>query len=183
MSCFLRRKCVKSVCKECGNEYASLDAMRSHVASVHNLRKCKQCGAGPFVGAVGLRLHKKREHTSEQPCPICGKVIKNPRQLKVHLLNKHTPESERPNKCSECDRRFACHSLMEKHRASVHFRDQRNLVCHYPGCDAAYIDYATRCKHEQMKHGQTYTQVRQMFVYLLKPKVLMSCFFLYDVGC
>ena len=154
-----RLKCVKALCKDCGKEYPSLEKLRAHAASVHHPRSCRLCGLSGLKGANALRLHVKHEHTSEQACPECGKVLKNPKQLRIHVLNQHTPEGQRPNKCSECDRRFASHGLMDRHRASTHFRDRRNMVCRYAGCGAAYLDAATRCKHEQMKHGQTYAQV------------------------
>ncbi len=51
--------------------------------------------------------------------------------------------------------RFSCNSLMKRHVESFHIK-ARHMVCRFEGCDMAYNDFASRCNHEKMKHGDTF---------------------------
>jgi len=68
--------------------------------------KCILC---PHVskGSQGAHRHLKQAHC-ETPsvCEECGKSFGTRKSLRVHRVNVHTPDGEKPFKCTVCDKEF-----------------------------------------------------------------------------
>jgi len=93
-------------CDVCGRTFSSVYHVRAHRLSLHTHMKCSLC---PHVskGSQGAHRHLKQAHC-ETPsvCEECGKSFGTRKSLRVHRVNVHTPDGEKPFKCTVCDKEF-----------------------------------------------------------------------------
>jgi uncharacterized C2H2 Zn-finger protein len=101
----------KKVCEDCG---VVLFNLGNHMKSVHSNSQvsCAECGK-VFRNIVLLKGHINKAH-NKIPCSICKDMISKGR-LSFHMLQKHTPASERKYKCEICGKSFCDKSRWKDH--------------------------------------------------------------------
>ena len=158
---------TSGICDDCGRSFDTPKQLHAHIENQHKVLSCTVCGEA-VTGANQRRVHMRQKHRSltETTCEQCGATVAI-RHLQEHVLDMHTPESERPHGCPDCHRRFSTKSKLSTHRNLAHIRARR-LKCRYDGCDRSYNDYGSRGNHERSKHGQTYHHAVKMG--LMPPK-------------
>lgn len=80
---------------------------------------CPECNK-QFYKKVYLRKHFNNVHKKglDEVCQHCGKVFKNSKRLKAHLL---THQTEKKYKCDQCPKQFVSSGDLSRHlRVSVH---------------------------------------------------------------
>ena len=145
------RTCDKEavLCPECGESVRNISY---HIKYHHrNLKEtsCQICGK-LFNKPDLLRNHLK-SHAPKTPCPKCGVLVKN---MRLHSMTAHVPDSEKKFQCQDCDRGFVTKANLENHRMNVHLKT-RPYQCRY-GCSNAYNDTSNRNSHEKKTHGQLF---------------------------
>ena len=96
----------KQTCSYCGNEYAGIESLKSHINIVHEKIPCTQCGK--LVGIARMNRHISSVHTpndqKKYQCDVCSKGFSSLQHLRDHR-NLHT--GEKPYKCQFCPSSFA----------------------------------------------------------------------------
>ena len=107
----------KQTCSYCGNEYAGIESLKSHINIVHEKIPCTQCGK--LVGIARMNRHISSVHTPNDQkkyrCEVCGKGFNTNQKLKEHN-NIHT--GEKPFKCKFCSACFASRGTHAMHQRS-----------------------------------------------------------------
>ena len=85
-------------------------------------------------------------------CQDCGKICASRYGLQTHRLSAHVPDSEKPFKCSHCDKGFAKKDTLRTHM-NTH-TNARPYACRHE-CGEAFNNAATRNQHEARVHGET----------------------------
>ena len=102
---------------------------------------CDVCG---FVGNTRRKItyHMRQYHSEEKPCDVCGKLVRN---MKTHILLRHTSESEKKFHCCTCGKGF-----MDSYKLYLHeltHGEFRPFVCQY-SCGYSCKDKGNLGKHE-----------------------------------
>ena len=136
------------ICDLCGFVGKTRDSLREHTLNVHESTPvpCPLCGK-VMKNEAALKAHKKKVHNAA-PCPICGTVVKN---LKFHMEEMHTANSEKKFHCQDCGKGFMTKQRIESHRMNNHLKTQP-YQCRY-GCENSYNDRSNRNAHEKRRHG------------------------------
>ncbi|CAG7837486.1 unnamed protein product [Allacma fusca] len=124
-----------SICPTCGKSFSSVMRMRSHkrvhdvsdaVASI-----CELCGKD-FKGEQALKHHIAFVHEKEstEMCEICGKKFKTKTMLKAHVTSVHF--QEKICFCEICGKGFRSKSSLKMHLQSTHDTESR-FACDYCG--------------------------------------------------
>ncbi|KAG4079998.1 hypothetical protein HA402_006310 [Bradysia odoriphaga] len=85
-------------CEECGKNYPTSGALRSHRTYVHNNTKLFPCTVCPktFKRSVTLKEHIAGAHTGEvlYQCPFCTKTFNSSANFYAHKKRKHRKNGE-----------------------------------------------------------------------------------------
>ena len=146
-------------CDICQKTFHNVDYLFEHKKIVHELPElkyfCSICGKG-FSRTHVFNKHMKT-HEEKIPCEECGE-LKNPTQMKNHILQYHKPKDF---KCETCSKGFWNKTALEKHKMNVHLK-LRPYKCRYGvGCEFAYNDTSNRDAHERKKHGKVFTTAKE----------------------
>jgi len=104
-------------CDECGEIFRSVQHLKTHVNSTHNINPCPVCGE--MVAKKKLFHHVQVKHTANQDrkykCDMCGKGFLDNQKLNDH---KNTHTGEKPYACKFCGVAFANRSNCNAHENS-----------------------------------------------------------------
>ena len=158
------------VCEECG-----YTANKRHIITNHKIKKhttanqiieeipkedltCNECKK-ICADMKSLKQHIRRVH-NPLPCTLCGKIVKN---MKFHMNNTHTDDSEKRFRCESCGKGFIDNSNLKSHMINVHIKS-RPYRCRYAGCEniPGYNDVSNRNSHEKQKHGDLYEKNKSL---------------------
>lgn len=141
-----------TVCKQCGQMFADINAKREHYKTHEKLFQCEWCGyrctTNPKLASHmvthseqrdvncdlcpmkfkcdrHLKMHKKTTHTywPHKVCDICQKTVRGT-YFKAHM-RRHS--DQRRFECTQCDMKFENHHILRKHQL-VH-SNQRDFPC------------------------------------------------------
>jgi hypothetical protein len=120
---FNRHHGEKQTCSYCGQEYAGIESLKSHINIVHEKIPCTQCGK--LVGIARMNRHISSVHTpndqKKYQCDVCSKGFSSLQHLRDHR-NLHT--GEKPYKCKFCPSCFASQGNHASHEKG-HFGYKR----------------------------------------------------------
>ena len=87
-------------------------------------------------------------HTGEKPdpCPVCNKFFRGPKDLKVHL---RTHEDKR-YACEICGKKISTLDVLQKHLL-IHSGGEKNLICDV--CGERFMWPTSLYRHKQIHHG------------------------------
>ncbi|XP_065095693.1 zinc finger protein 345-like [Ochlerotatus camptorhynchus] len=106
----------KCVCKECGNKFRSMSALKIHTESVHEKRQlnCPICFTKTYTTQSALRKHMATHTKGKQfSCDFCDKSFHRKDQLTIH---RRTHTGEKPFECPNCLKRFSDDGTFSKHK-------------------------------------------------------------------
>lgn len=144
-------------CTYCNESIKSCLKLKKHIFQVHNngavpLRKCFLCQE-EYEKFEDFESHVI-EHGGEYVCFVCnGRPFHDSSSLKTHQLETHYRCDEiKPYHCDICDRRFQCHSQMQKHMREVHIQDTDPHVCAF--CGKMFRVEQNLIVHRRNTHGE-----------------------------
>lgn len=118
------------------------------------IAKCDKCPAY-FKNFRQLHAHQKDIHKAEANiCGECGRKLRRPRDLELHLIKIHSYDPTDPVKfpvpCRdpECSQRFISKDFMERHANYCHTNKETNHKC--PRCQKVFFG-----KHAIDRHMQS----------------------------
>ena len=136
-----RQSKQKGICDECGK--TSNDIVK-HVRTRHSKVpiKCELCDL-TFKCIAERDQHKGLVHLKIM-CPDCGKIVQT-RKLKYHILQKHTPDNEKPHQCQQCGKGFVERYVLDDHM-NTH-TGAKPHKCKY--CPASFASNGTMRMHQK----------------------------------
>jgi len=144
----------------CNLSFSNTSEHRRHLKVVHDLpkrgrkpllpaielpegeTKCPECGK-EFDNRVLLLRHIRRHVTTQQPCHICGQMVK---ELQVHIKIQHTEKDKLRYFCEYCGRGFKGYSGYTFHLAG-HTGERK-----YP-CITCLKNYRTSSEQKKCEKG------------------------------
>jgi len=141
-------------CLLCGKLMRDDGDMKRHMYYYHKEVKCKQCGE-EFIGHHLLAAHLSKNHTEMLQCDVCGTECKGRTRLRLHKINKHMEDHQKPFQCTICGKGFAEKMKLKSHQMSLHIRT-RPYKCRIEGCTADFNELANRNSHEKTVHKYDY---------------------------
>ena len=90
-------------------------------------------------------------HEVRLPCNHCGKTFAGESRLNDHVSSIHTPDEEKPHRCTVCGRGFGRPDKLHAHVKVVH-ENIKDVLCRH-GCGARFSCSGNRNLHEKNKHG------------------------------
>ena len=116
--------------------------------------KCVLCNS-TFDTFFFLLTHMKDKHTVDgnYQCPECSKtyVTHQKTQFEYHLYSKHGI-GEAKNKCDICQKSFLTQSQVDNHKAVVHEKKSKNLICDV--CGIVKASQNSLDLHKEYHHAQ-----------------------------
>ncbi len=91
-------------------------------------------------------------------CDLCGEEFKGKEKLRVHKINKHLENHQKPYVCAICGKGFAYKTKLQSHQMNVHIRS-RPYKCRLEGCEADFNELANRNTHERRVHNFNYRKI------------------------
>ncbi|OWR49894.1 putative krueppel c2h2-type zinc finger protein [Danaus plexippus plexippus] len=141
-------------CDICGMSFHLHRYLTTHRSNVHpqsSVRKpwvCKQCEY-PCDSKNSLNLHLKDKHglviKKSNLCDVCGKVLKDSQQLKVHKRAVHL--NIKPYVCGTCNKSFPKKYTLKNHEQT---HKGKTFLCSM--CDKMFAKDASLQKHVQRCH-------------------------------
>ncbi|XP_055596401.1 zinc finger protein 771-like [Uranotaenia lowii] len=112
--------------KQCKNSSHLHFHRRTHFTAEFGYR-CQYCDRR-FSSNGNCRKHIASIHTNEKryKCTSCPEAFIYPKQLKVHLAEKHNPQNF---SCADCNQPFQTSKDLKEHRAKVHYSKDRPHAC------------------------------------------------------
>lgn len=163
---------VEKACTVCGKKLKGSQSLRDHIYYYHSPKSCEVCDEQfpgmiffvenlctylvchfhwLFLGAYLYYYHKNKFHTVSVFCDVCGTEFKSKEKLRVHKINKHLKDEQKPYVCSLCGKGYAHKTKLESHQMNVHIRS-RPYKCRLESCDADFNELANRNAHERNVH-------------------------------
>jgi len=139
-------------CPEC-DKAVNPKYLKKHIELTHNDAKftCDQCGKS-CKNKQQMRLHIK-EHSSEQSesfqCEVCQEMIPPSGSLRLHMYLKHGGRKFNPVTCDECGKQLSDKSKLQKHKDSVHL-NKKPFKCDI--CDLSVSRIDNLKQHKQRVH-------------------------------
>ena len=131
----------KTACPVCGDLFANVNI---HMLSKHKIGdgvECDECNQ-MFPTSYALEYHKKRKH-GQFLCDLCPYNTRISDKLKLHVLNMHTKDEDKPFHCKICGKGLSTIQRLRQHEL-IHtnlrpfkcemcpkdFNDKSNLTQH-----------------------------------------------------
>ena len=67
---------------------------------------------------------KFQEHGATVFCELCNQGFRTKEKLRVHKINKHLEDEQKPYVCSICGKGYAHKTKLESHQMNVHIRSR-----------------------------------------------------------
>lgn len=152
----------KYQCDKCSRLFSNISPLASHLAIVHGEGKKSKCTECPYV-------------TNDE------------KRLKLHFLNVHCDESERPYECTICSKRFSDCPSLNRHILIVHaepkhecdvckkkfklrteLKTHMNIhtgempyICRY--CGQRFLDRGNKNSHQRKTHKEEDQEYKKKF--------------------
>ena len=88
-------------CETCSKPARTRKELREHVYYHHTPKRCTWCDL-EFPGAYLYYYHNNKVHFEVSKCDVCGQTFKGREKLRIHKINKHMKDSEKPYVCGVC---------------------------------------------------------------------------------
>uniref|UniRef100_A0A1B0CLJ3 Putative transcription factor grauzone n=1 Tax=Lutzomyia longipalpis TaxID=7200 RepID=A0A1B0CLJ3_LUTLO len=146
------RTFFKMECPICKTTHASFTAIKMHFKREHDCPGYIICCKGRLKSHKMLAVHmRKHLDPLRLECPDCRKVFNSHENLRIHRLNKHTPEEEMEFVCDKCSKRFATKYSLTSHMMMHMSREEKKHVC--STCGAAFARSYILKSHIERVHG------------------------------
>ena len=109
-----------------------------------------------FPGAYLYYYHRNKEHAATVFCDICNVGFKTKEKLRVHKINKHLTDDQKPYVCSICGKGYAHKTKLESHQMNVHIRSRPYKCRADQNCGSDFNELANRNAHEKNVHQFDY---------------------------
>ncbi|XP_048002910.1 zinc finger protein 878-like [Leguminivora glycinivorella] len=112
-------------CKYCDKQFSKCTSYLSHVRIIHKTMHvtCDMCGE-PFIGEMGLKMHKAREHgvtpKKYRECKTCSVTFMSNDALKRHQETGAQKNHARLSPCVQCGENFESADALKQHADSEH---------------------------------------------------------------
>ena len=103
------------ICPPCGKMLPGQKELREHLYYHHNRKTCEICNI-EFPGAYQFYYHNSKVHSEVHKCDVCGQTFKGREKLKVHKINKHLEDHQKPYQCSLCGKGYAHKTKLQSHQ-------------------------------------------------------------------
>ena len=138
-------------CNVCTKTLKSTQSLRDHVYYYHSPKTCEMCDK-EFPGAYLYYYHRNKEHGATLFCELCNQGFRTKEKLRVHKINKHLEDEQKPYVCSICGKGYAHKTKLESHQMNVHIRS-RPFKCRADvKCGSDFNELANRNAHEKNVH-------------------------------
>ena len=82
------------------------------------------------------------------PCEFCARSFSTPQLLKLHIINIHTPDDQKPYRCKTCQKGFCQESKLLAHEY-IH-SNEKPYKCRF--CGTGFNNLSNRNHHEKGVH-------------------------------
>ena len=139
----------RELCQECGKN-VHVQYLRDHILRLHTDEtvKCPICEKMLKNPRV-LKAHNKTVHDEKVPCVHCGKLYGVAARMSVHIQAQHTPNNEKKHKCEVCGKGFAGKERLRDHN-HIH-TGEKPYLCQF--CSACFASKGTHAMHERIHLG------------------------------
>ncbi|XP_058789998.1 uncharacterized protein LOC131663550 [Phymastichus coffea] len=137
-------------CEDCGQEFITHKAKRSHNITCVQKLMCKYCDM--ILESKGKKRQHEQKHCDDQYgqlCDLCGERFKHQGTLDQHVKSRHM-NLEKVFKCPQCTKKFAFRTKLTFHLKSVH-TNNRPFLCEDCGCN--FKNPASLRHHRIRKHA------------------------------
>ncbi|XP_066149285.1 PR domain zinc finger protein 5-like [Euwallacea fornicatus] len=118
--------CNYVTCILCPEKFTQ-EEFKDHCIDVHPNFVCQTCNKS-FPSKESLTAHLKVHATERFMCDQCGKVVKTPGALQVHISVLHTERTETYS-CNQCSAQFKIPRYLKLHVARKHGVKKKDFVC------------------------------------------------------
>ena len=141
------------VCEICGLSYGTQQSLTLHKNNMHNDNRekllCPNCPR-MFMSPAGLTYHIQTKHDEENifkfPCNVCGKICKDKKLLKAHLVSH---KETRDFQCDVCPAVFKTLAYLNLHKK----RHEKAFVCFCQYCQKGFYESKALREHENTHTG------------------------------
>jgi KRAB domain-containing zinc finger protein len=153
----------KYTCEVCGKYYKSSVALKSHVLRHFEERTlpCDVPGCS-YLGKLKIDIYNHKKHVHDNPgfsCNICGKLLRQMRNLREHL-KLHETGTPGVFKCTHCrckSTTFSSTDELKKHYMLTHNMIKAKAVvkrisCSFPGCAKKFKTLKSLSIHKSFEH-------------------------------
>ena len=144
-------------CNLCDKGFDEKNCLVSHMKYNHTTEKLFQCDkcAKNFktVGLLNSHVKNMHEESKNLECKECGKLFKNKMYLRNHHRNSHVTKTRIV--CDDCGKSFAQKQSFLDHsltHLTEEDRQQKELLCPFPGCDYTNLKKPNLDKHIKRVH-------------------------------
>ncbi|XP_035712445.1 oocyte zinc finger protein XlCOF6 isoform X1 [Folsomia candida] len=118
---------------------------------------CSTCSK-PFSNKNDLKRHMfTHDPDAKVKCEICGKMLKNPATLSIHVRTLHT-KLDRPT-CDTCHKIVSTSASLRIHIDTVHSKIKRpRFPCEFPNCEKSYLRKGDLSVHKTTEHTENPTR-------------------------
>lgn len=138
------------ICPKCSKQFACRSNLNYHMTT-HQLNvrqvQCDHCGNW-LKNKLCLKKHMIQHSSIRYNCNLCSYSALNQQCLRNHTKVKHS--SEKPHKCSHCDKSFKLKNTLISHM--VQHSGIRGYTCEF--CQRAFASSGNFYAHRKRMHPQ-----------------------------
>lgn len=139
------------VCPKCSKRFACRSNLNYHMTTHQQTVRqvqCERCGKW-LKNKLCLKKHMVQHSSIRHSCTICSYSALNQQCLRNHIKVKHS--SEKPHKCSHCDKSFKLKNTLISHM--VQHSGIKRYTCEF--CNrAAFASSGNFYAHRKRMHPQ-----------------------------
>jgi hypothetical protein len=148
----------KFTCKACGKFYRTSFALKSHMLR-HSEKRTLRCDVPgcSYLGQLKIDMYNHKRCVHDTPgfsCSICGKLLRQMRNLREHL-KLHETGTPGVLRCTYkgCNRMTFSTNDFKKHNMLTHnFKPKTSITCKFPGCSKQFESLKSLRIHKKMAH-------------------------------
>jgi len=145
-------------CELCGKQL-SKSHYAKHLSIMHGkgeiTKACPECGK--IFHSKNIYNEHMQTHFKKHICEVCGHACSSSNSLKQHVMSRHTPESQKPFYCKECDKGFVYKGKFRDHM-NIHLK-LRPHKCFF--CDEHFTDGSNVRTHMRQRHTEEYEEYKK----------------------
>ncbi|XP_077295447.1 uncharacterized protein LOC143917740 [Arctopsyche grandis] len=140
-----------NICKV-NRKFTELNYLFRHYESEHHTKGYVVCCNSKLYNRKAICMHMGRHlQPSAFECPICKKLVSRPYVLDTHIQS-HLPDSEKPCKCDQCDKRFGNIAALNHHK-KIHIPISQRDTYYCNICGKVFTLSASLRTHMTCIHG------------------------------